>query len=238
MKRAFVLAAFFACFASPLLLSGCGVQTDTPEAGAQSNAVGGIESITVDGKRYFFGYSHRNDRVLTPLFASEDAMAEHAVTHLAQTDGRQDRAFWVEMVKDAVGNSSLSDPEGQAIALAPLKAAVAGLRGDLDTARPLPGLAMPEHLYYLLEMNSQWPDEPTPVAVEQAAQRLGLEADDTSPWLEVSTAVLGGTMPLPKGAQFKDAAAVYLWYFDSLVGYQRHGWSATLGLEAGKPAQR
>lgn len=232
MKRKGVLAALLACIVSVLLLSGCGgASIDAPAVGADANTVGGIESITIDGKRYFFGYQYRDDHVLTPLFASEDAIAAYALSHITQTDGRHDHAFWVAMAKTAIGESGLTDAEGQAIALAPLKAAIAELRRDTKTARPVPGLVMPEHLYYLLEMNCDWPDEPIPAAVVQAAQRLGLEADDTSPWMEISSGALTGTTPLPKGAQFQDAAAVYLWYFDRLAGHQRHGWSRALGLE-------
>lgn len=226
MKRLLSLMALVGVIAAVLLPSGCGKQPDRPQFSA--GAVGGIESIAVDGRRYFFGYSHRDDRVLTPLFGSEGAIAEHAATHMAQTDGRHDPAFWAGMAKAAISESELTDAQGQSIALAPLKAAVAELRRDPNTARPLPGIVLPEHLHYLLETNCDWPDEDVPATVVQAARRLGLDADDTSPWMEISGGVLSGAMPLTKGAAFQDAAAVYLWYLDSLVGHQRHGWSASL----------
>ncbi|NUO76865.1 MAG: hypothetical protein HOQ32_12725 [Lysobacter sp.] len=228
MKRLLSLMALVGVIAAVLLPSGCGKQTDRPHFSA--GAVGGIESITVDGRRYFFGYSHRDDRVLTPLFDSEGAIAEHAASHMAQTDGRHDAAFWSGMAKAAISESELTDAQGQSIALAPLKAAVAELRRDPTTARPLSGIVLPEHLYYLLEMNCDWPDEDVPAPVVQAARRLGLDDDDTSPWMEISGGVLSGAMPLPKGATFQDAATVYLWYLDSLVGHQRYGWSASLEL--------
>lgn len=213
------------------LLSGCGGSDEAPVVGLDANTVGGIESITVDGKRYFFGFSYRSDLVLSPLMASEDAMADYALAHITQTDGRHDHAFWVAMAQASIRESGLTDTPGQSIALAPLKAAVAELRRDPVTVRKLLGLAMPEHLYYLLYTNCVWPDEPTPPAVEQAALRLGLEADDISPWMEESAAALTGATPLPKGAEFQDAAMVYLWIYDEMVGHQRHGWAKALGLE-------
>lgn len=228
MERLLLWFASLVLVAAALLVGACDRQTGLPSLDA--GAVGGIESIVVDGRRYFFGYSHRDDRVLTPLFTREDAIAEHAATHMAQTDGRHDAAFWSGMAHRAIAESDLTDAQGQVIALAPLKAAVADLRRDTATVRALSGIVLPEHLYYLLEVNSEWPDgDPSP-AVVQAAQRLGLEADDTSGWMEISAGVLSGATPLPKGAEFRDAAAVYLWYFDRLVGHQRHGWSASLRL--------
>ncbi len=195
--------------------------------------VGGLEPISVDGKQYFFAYNFTSDRVLTPLFPSDEAAADYAASHLVQRDGRHDRNYWIQQARDALRDPSLTDPPGQAVSLKPFRDALRNLRQDKTTGRTLPDLVIPEYLGYLLEMNCEWPDTPIPAEIEQAAVRLGLAADDTSPWLEESTSILTGKSATPSEGTFQDAASVFIWYFDTLLRNQRHGWSHQLGLTPG-----
>src|SRR6187401_3292868 len=50
------------------------------------DAVGGIESITIDGKRYWFGFSFSADAVLSPLIDDPKVMAQFASDYMLQRD--------------------------------------------------------------------------------------------------------------------------------------------------------
>lgn len=192
--------------------------------------VAGIESLRIDGQPYFFGFSFSADHVVSPLFADAESMATYATTHLTQRDGRKDHAFWLDMARDSLVESSLSDLAGTTLDLRHLRRDLAGLHRDATTPRALPGLSMPSHLIYLLESNCEWPAEDRPAAVTAAANRLGLDMDDTSGWLELTTSHLSAASELPRGASFGDAATVYLWYLDTLLLHPRHDWSKELRL--------
>lgn len=196
---------------------------------SQSN-IGGIEPVAIDGRQYFFGFQHTEDRVMTPLFDSADSAAEYAAAHLAQRDGKHDKAFWLEQANESLHDPSITDPEGQSIALAPIKAAIADLKRDPSKIRSHPDFAIPTYLGYLLTMNCEWPDEPAPQEVEDAVVRLGMEIDDTSPWLDETSLMLSGEQAYPDGASPSDAALVFMWCWETLVAHQRHGWSRELGL--------
>jgi hypothetical protein len=215
-------------------LLGCGGRDDSAVGEfarrLTGNPVGGIETIEVDGTRYWFGFSYSADRNLSPLFTDAKSMAAFAATHMAQRDGAHDEAFWLTQAQEAVDDSSLSDDEGRVLALAGLREAIGQLRGDAEHARAIPGLVVPPHLYYLLLANAEWGEAEPSAAVKASAVRIGLEADDVSPWLDEPAAMLGGQTPLPVGATFSDAAAVYLWYWDTLRAGQQHGWRERLAL--------
>lgn len=72
---------------------------------------GGIESITLDGTRYFFGFDYSSDLVLSPLLDDQSAMAAYAAKYMAQRDGVHDEAYWSELVSDAVDGSELTEPD-------------------------------------------------------------------------------------------------------------------------------
>jgi hypothetical protein len=197
-----------------------------------AKVVGGIEPVRIDGQQYFFGYSFRMDQVLTPLFADAESAAAYATTHLAQRDGRKDKAFWLAQARETLDDPQLSDRDGTVLDLSGVRRDLASLRSDPKTLRILPGLDAPAYLIYLLEMNCQWPDEPQPARVTAAAKRLGLDMDDTSGWLEYATYYLTGREAIPRRASFNDAASVYLWYLDTLLVHQRYDWSKELGLRS------
>ena len=72
---------------------------------------GGIESITVDGTRYFFGFDYSSDLVLSPLIDEPAVMAAYAAKYMSQRDGTHDEAYWAEHVGDAVEGSDLTEPD-------------------------------------------------------------------------------------------------------------------------------
>lgn len=48
--------------------------------------VGGIESMMVDGRRWFFGFDYSMDMAVSPLIDDPARMAEFASEHMLQTD--------------------------------------------------------------------------------------------------------------------------------------------------------
>jgi hypothetical protein len=197
------------------------------QVASRSTVIGGIEALNVDGKQFFYGFSYRADRVLTPLFESPGEMASYATARMRQQDGTQDSDFWVAAAREALIESSLAEPADLVVRLDPLRAAIRRLRtAPSEDAQ----LIVPSHVSYLLNMNAEWPDSDPPVSVAEAAVRIGLESDDISPWLDESAAMIRGDQPFPEGGTHADAARVFLWYWDTLVGHQRHGWAERLRL--------
>ncbi|MGH8107623.1 MAG: hypothetical protein ACREO1_02755 [Arenimonas sp.] len=223
------LKRIFLILAGMLLLAACNMKDSFESTGNHAMKIGGIESITVDGIEYFFGYSYTDDRVLTSLYTNKDAMADYATKALKQRDGAHDKAFWLEQIKQSRIESGLSDLEGREINLKELKAALSQLKQSAQDDQTIPALEIPSHLGYLLEMNCDWPNADPPVSIQQAAVRLGLEADDISPWLDESGSVLNGRNPLPKDASFQDAKAVFEWYWQTLIDNQSFDWNRQLG---------
>ncbi|MBP2326593.1 hypothetical protein JOF56_006978 [Kibdelosporangium banguiense] len=124
--------------------------------------VGGIESLTLDGKRYFFGFDYSSDLVLSPLIDDQAPMAAYAAKYMTQVDGAHDEAYWSELVADAAECSSLAEPEDCDF-----------LSSELSAGRTT------YHLRYLLGAASSWDtglfedDE-----VVAALKRLGLDHDE------------------------------------------------------------
>jgi hypothetical protein len=69
--------------------------------------VGGIESMIVDGRRWFFGLDYSMDTVVSPLIDDPARMAEFASQHLLQTDGAHDIAYWRDLVDSSVEVSGI-----------------------------------------------------------------------------------------------------------------------------------
>jgi hypothetical protein len=103
--------------------------------------VGGIESLLIDGRRWYFGFSYGSDLVLTPLIADPAQMAAFASKHMAQTDGRHDTAYWSTLVQMSVAGSDLTGDEPDRV---------------VDTAALARDPALPYHLRYVLEAATGW----------------------------------------------------------------------------------
>lgn len=69
--------------------------------------VGGIESMTVDGRRWYFGFCFDMDIVVSPLIDDPDVMAAFASKHMVQNDGAHDAMYWRELVDASIKESYL-----------------------------------------------------------------------------------------------------------------------------------
>ncbi|WP_327682949.1 hypothetical protein [Kitasatospora sp. NBC_00458] len=129
--------------------------------------VAGIESLTLDGQRYHFGFDYTSDLIVSPLVGDPAAMAAFAAEHLRQSDGRHDEAYWAELVADSVRESALVRED------ADREFTTAGLRAGL----PRPG----SHLFYLLDAAGEG-DDPSalPPEAREACARLGFDEDDVA----------------------------------------------------------
>jgi hypothetical protein len=127
--------------------------------------IGGIESIVVDGRRWYFGFDYSSDLVLSSLIDDETAMAEFASRHMRQRDGEHDAAYWRDHVADSVAISGLTDD--------PQDREYTG--GELAAQR----LKLNDHLLYLLGAAAGWPEELFEEDDFRAAMRtLGIRHED------------------------------------------------------------
>ena len=127
--------------------------------------VGGVEALTLDGRRYYYGFDYTSDMVLSPLIDDPTAMAAFASEYMRQTTGRHDAAYWQDLVTAA------DEAEEQHHTDA----------GD-ETASgdPRDGVSDAEiHLLYLLGAAAGWDDwfDEAP-EVQRAYERLGFDEDD------------------------------------------------------------
>jgi hypothetical protein len=70
--------------------------------------VGEIESLTVDGRRWFFGFHYGSDLVVSPLIDDAGAMAGFAAAHMRQRDSAHPADHWSEPVELSVDESELT----------------------------------------------------------------------------------------------------------------------------------
>jgi hypothetical protein len=86
--------------------------------------VAGVESVVVDGRRWYFGMDYGSDLVVSPLIEDPGEMAEFAAKYMAQRDGTHDAAYWADLVSWADENSDLVEPGGNAYDSATLAAGI------------------------------------------------------------------------------------------------------------------
>jgi hypothetical protein len=72
--------------------------------------IGGVESVVVNGRRWYFGMDYQSDLVISPLIDDPGEMAEFAARYMAQTDGTHDVAYWADLVSWATDESGLFPP--------------------------------------------------------------------------------------------------------------------------------
>lgn len=121
--------------------------------------IGGIESIEIDGTRYFFGYDYSEDLVLSPLINDNELMSVFAETHMEQRDGLHDRAYWRDLVDGSPESSGLADPESCSFESEQLRLIVISLRNVAETGVPVPDFQYPYHLRFLLSSAGQWKEQ-------------------------------------------------------------------------------
>lgn len=143
--------------------------------------VGGIESITIDGKRWFFGYTYSGDMVLTPFFGDPDAMAVFASRHMLQTDGAHDAEYWRERVEEGIESNLTSNDADRTFATADFRRIAAALAAAEAENRPVPSLAAPNHLIHLVA-TARADETPWETTAEEdtALARLGLPEGETT----------------------------------------------------------
>jgi hypothetical protein len=59
--------------------------------------ISGVESVVVDGRRWYFGMDYGSDLVVSPLIDDPGRMAEFAARYMAQTTGTHDAAYWAAL---------------------------------------------------------------------------------------------------------------------------------------------
>ncbi|MER8230876.1 hypothetical protein [Streptomyces sp. NPDC094049] len=170
--------------------------------------VGGIESLTLDGRRYYFGFDYQSDLVVSPLIGDPDAMAAFAAAHMRQSDGSHDASYWAELVAHAVGRSDLVADDTKR------EFTAEGLR----TGIPAPG----SHLLYLLDAAGEWDDSFTlPTDVGEAFARLGFDEDDAIECVDECLRAIR-----EDGADARpDERAVARWYLASSVTCLPGNWA-------------
>ena len=145
--------------------------------------IGGIESIVVDGRRWYFGFDYSSDLVLSPLIDDEAAMSAFASRHMRQRDGEHDAAYWRELVADSVTGSGLTDD-----------AEDREYTGEELAAQRLTPC---NYLRYLLGAAAGWPDAPFADDEIRAGLRA-LRLQDEEPdydFLDVAIDALGSCDP-------------------------------------------
>lgn len=109
----------------------------------RTGAIGGIESLVLDGRRLWFGFDFSSDQVLSPLIDDAGAMARFAARHMRQRTGTHDEPYWAELVRISVDGSDLVwDDEQRTFTTGALEA------GDAGAAHG--------HLLYLLDAATEW----------------------------------------------------------------------------------
>ena len=133
----------------------------------QIGHIGGIESLVLDGRRYYFGFDYKSDLVLSPLIDDPEAMAAFASEYMSQSDGEHDAAFWAELVAMSVESSDLVGDEDEVRTFT---------SEELRRALPEPG----SHLLYLIGAATFWEDwlDETPEVKRVYVEDLGFEEDD------------------------------------------------------------
>ena len=73
----------------------------------RTGAIGGVESLVLDGRRLWFGFDFSSDQVLSPLIDDAGVMTRFAARHLRQRTGVHDESYWAELVRASVDASDL-----------------------------------------------------------------------------------------------------------------------------------
>lgn len=174
-------------------IQGCG-ESGTPDGGAAAASIpapllrdyrhiGGIESIEVDGTRYFFGYDYSEDLVLSPLIDDNELMSVFAETHMEQRDGLHDREYWRDLVDGSLEESGLAEPESCSFESGQLRSIIASLKSVAETGVPVPDFDYPYHLRFLLSSAGQWEEQFT--AAEEGIRAIqGIESPSEGATLE------------------------------------------------------
>ncbi|SCL26781.1 hypothetical protein GA0074692_2231 [Micromonospora pallida] len=174
--------------------------------------VGGIESLALDGVRYYFGFDFSSDLVVSPLIDDPAVMAAFASRHLRQTTGAHDAAYWAELVGWATEESSLVPTEEDR------RFTTDGVRANR--------LTPDDHLLYLLAAATTWDGSlaGSPQA-GPAYARLGFAEDELPDCLDHCVAVIRADGPDAR----PDEVTVVSAYLEHAAGRVPGNWGLLFG---------
>jgi hypothetical protein len=186
--------------------------------------VGGIESLTMDGRRYYFGFDYKNDAVLSPLIADIDVMASYAHKYMMQSHGSAAIKDWLAVAKNAIENSGYTRNESSQNYRSEFLAQIAS---DTDRAQKsdvaLAEFNIDYDLRYLLDAAREWEEPTEKPTTSIALQKLNIDIDKHGwEYIDEAVAYLNSSKKLPTGATYSDAAIVIQDYFES-AGRTMHG---------------
>lgn len=194
------------------------VAVPRPYEGGQ-DAVAGIESIVVAGKRYWFGFSHRADAVLSPLISDERIMAQFGSDYLLQADGAHPPEYWLNLVERAVRASDLTDDDAAARTFTgfEVRDALREVESARREERPAKNVALPYHLTYLFHAATEVVEEVGPFPCAGAWEQAYKQLDNYGNCREGAMRVVSGQVAPPAGTDYDDALEVISQY----AGYWR-----------------
>lgn len=173
--------------------------------GERLPAIGGIESLVLDGVIYFFGFDFRSDLVLSRLFDDVDAMASYASLHMLQSDGKHDVAYWRELAYEAIEESELSlSLESRTFSRRDLMLTFQILSHACQSNSTVPGFSIEYHLLYLLESAGGW------------------EADMGD--IEADIRIIAGDSPLTEGESVSQVAQRVQVLLKELISHVPGNW--------------
>lgn len=194
----------------------------------RTSHVGGIESITLDGQRYFFGFDFSNDWVISPLIENIDAMTTFASQYMEQTDGSHEPSYWRELADISIEMSELASEDGErTFSTEQLQQIAASLQLAWTKNVAIPNFEISYHMRYLLSAASEWPDPFSEAGVAAALSRLRLDPEELT-WdcIDASIAILNCSQALPATASYADAALVVREYLRRVVCEAPGNWRA------------
>ena len=213
MRQSFRLLAIGVAFAACVGCKKKAVPCDSREHASiepifgREGHLGGIESITVAGTRYWFGFDFGGDFVLSPPLADADVMARFASLHMVQRDGGHPPPYWREQALNAVSDSELaSDPGDRDFSGHEVSSALAELTAARAQARRVRDLKLSHHLRYLLAATAA-DDWETPCRPGSPASRFRSQSHYED-CITGAIKVLAGEVQLPDGASYPDAIGV------------------------------
>lgn len=217
-------AGFAVLLSGVAMLSGIAMAKEIAPIPDRIGYVAGIESITLDGERWYFGFNYRDDIVVSPLIADPEAAAVFASRYMMQTSGRRDTAYWRELVRESVGDSGLAGPDGRDFNRVELARIVGRLRAMAAgrDMQPAAVLDLPGHLSYLLGAACGWTTPEDNDEYLRLLQRLLLEEEDYDSGVAMS--MLQDEIELPGSATRSDAARMRVDNLDACLDSLPANW--------------
>lgn len=191
--------------------------------------ISGVESITIDGKRWLFGFDYQSNLVVSPLIDDPDTMAAFASRYMMQTDGMHDAHYWMKIVLWAIDGvpGGLASPENANFSSSDFHRIAIELAAAQADNHALPGFAIDYHMLYLLA--AAVGDRPPSVDATYASarQRIGLSDRDSRLYLACDAVdLLNGSTPLTNGATYADVATFLRLCLSDIVDNAPANWRA------------